>query len=176
MTSRSRWLAGFAALMLVVFVSGIALGYAGEVAASVTVARPHGTVKCGVNLTVTATVRDAKGKPISGQPVKWTWVSRVTSGDKILVVNSTTNSKGIATTKVKLACVPGSRVIRASADGVRGQAVLNVTAAGLPRTSTLATQATGVPASGDPMLLTLFAVLALAGGAGLVVRGALARR
>jgi hypothetical protein len=188
MTSRRRWLAGLAALTLAVLVSGMALGYAGEVAASVTVARPSGTVKCGVNLTITATVRDATGKRISGQPVTWSWVSRVTGGDKILVLRSTTNSKGVAKTTVRLACVPGSRVIRATADGVRGRAVLNVTAAGLPRTNTAAgsggtpalpstsTLANVTPSPADPFLGTLLALLALAAGGVLVLRGARARR
>ena len=192
MTNRRRWLAAFAALTLAVLTAGSVLGYAGEVAASVTVARPAGTVKCGVNLTVTATIRDAKGKPISGQPVAWSWVSRVTSGDKILVLKSITNSKGVAKTTVKLACVPGSRVIRATADGVRGQAVLNVTAAGLPRTDTgtgtgpgsggpsslpsTSTLAPVAPGNADPVLGTLLALLALAAGGVLVLRGAWARR
>ena len=173
MINRRRLLAALAALTLAVLVAGIAVGYSGEVAHSVTVTRPHGTLKCGVNITISATVLDAKGKPISGQPVAWSWVSRVSHNDKINKTSTTTNSKGIATTTVKLACVPGSRVLRATADGVRGQAVLNVTAAGLPRTSTLVA---GMPSPSDPFLGTLLAVLALAGGAGLALRGARARR
>lgn len=174
MFNRRRWLTAFAALTLAVLAAGTALGYAGEVAASVTVSRPSGTLKCGVNITVTATIVDAAGKPISGQPVTWSWVSRVTSNDKINDTSTTTNASGIARTTVKLACVPGSRVIRATADQARGQATLNVTAGGLPRTSTLAAAA---PAPAEqPMLGTLFAILALAAGGTLVLRGALARR
>jgi len=173
MSSRRGWLAGLAALALVVLAAGTAMGYAGEVAHSVTITRPSGTLKCGVNITISATVLDAKGKRISGQPVAWSWVSRVTSGDKILVTKSTTNSHGVAKTTVKLACVPGSRVLAATADGVRGRAVLNMTAAGLPRTSTLEA---GMQGSAEPFLGTLLALMALAAGAGLALRGALARR
>ena len=132
MTTRRRWLAGIAAVALVIFTAGTVLGYAGEVAGSVTVYRPAGKLKCNVNITVKATVLDAAGKPIAGQPVKWTWKSRVSTGDKILDAKSTTNSNGVAKTTVKLACVPGSRVIRAQADNARGTAVLNLTAGGLP--------------------------------------------
>jgi hypothetical protein len=174
MINRRRWITALAALTLAVLAAGTAIGYSGEVAQSVTVSRPSGTLKCGVNITVSATVQDAQGKAIEGQPVAWSWVSRVTSADKINDTSSTTNANGVAKTTVKLACVPGSRVLRATADSVQGRSTLNVTAAGLPRTSTLAM---GMPApAGQSPLGTLFAVLALAAGGGLVLRGALARR
>jgi hypothetical protein len=173
MINRRRWLTAFTALALAVLAAGTALGYAGEVAASVTVSRPSGTLKCGVNITISATVLDATGKPIAGQPVAWSWVSRVSRNDSISKTPTTTNASGVAKTTVKLACVPGSRVLRATADAVKGQAVLNVTAGGLPRTSTLAA---GVPGSSESILGTLLAVLALVAGGGLAVRGALARR
>ena len=173
MTVRRRWVTAFAALALFILGAGTAFGYAGEVAKSVTVSRPSGSIKCATSITVSATVQDKSGKPIAGQPVAWSWVSRVTSGDKINRTPTTTNSNGIAKTTVKLACVPGSRVLRATADGVKGQTVLNVTAASLPRTSTLG-PASPVPA--EPLLGTLLAVLALTAGTGLLLRGALARR
>ena len=174
MTNQRRWITLFAALTLAVLAAGTAIGYSGEVAQSVTVSRPTGTLTCGVNITVTATIQDAQGKPIADQPVAWSWSSRVTSADRINDAKDRTNSKGIAKTTVNLACVPGSRVLRATADAVSGRVTLNVTAAGLPRTSTLAM---GMPAPAPQSPLgALFAVLALAGGGGLVLRGALARR
>lgn len=174
MTTRRRWLAGIAAVALVIFTTGTVLGYAGEVAGSVTVYRPAGKLKCNVNITVKATVLDAAGKPIAGQPVKWTWKSRVSTGDKILDAKSTTNSNGVAKTTVKLACVPGSRVIRAQADNARGTAVLNLTAGGLPNTSTLPVE----PAAPSqlPAIGTLLALLALATGGGLVAHRVSVRR
>jgi len=174
MTTRRRWLAGMAAVTLVLFAAGTVLGYKGEVAASVTVARPAGKLKCDTKITVRATVLDAAGKPIAGQPVRWTWKSRVSSNDKILVAKSITNANGVAKTTVKLACVPGSRVLRAQADNARGTAVLNLTAGGLPNTSTLPVEP-AVP-SQLPPIGALLAVLALATGGGLVAHRVLVRR
>jgi hypothetical protein len=174
MSTRRRLLVGMAAVMLAVFTAGTVLGYAGEVAGSVTVTRPSGTLKCGVNITVSATVVDAKGKRIAGQPVTWKFQSTPTSKDKIRATRTYTNSRGVARTFVVLACVPGSRVIRAQADAVYGRAVLNVTAAGLPNTSTLPA---GTPAPAQlPVLGTLLALLALAVGGGLAVRGVVVSR
>ncbi len=173
MTSRRRWLTAFAALTLAVFAAGTALGYAGEVASSVSVSRPGGKLKCGVNVTISATIQDKNGKRIAGQPVAWSWKSRVTKSDRINKTPTTTNSSGVAKTTVNIACVPGSRVLRARADGVVGTITLNITTASLPRTSTLAGT---MPTRTEPFLGTLLALLALAGGGGLVLRGVLARR
>jgi hypothetical protein len=174
MTTRRRWLAGLAAIALVVFTAGTVLGYAGEVAASVTVARPAGKLKCDTRITIRATVLDAAGKPIAGQPVTWSWKSRVSGKDTILDKRSTTNSNGVAKTTVKLACVPGSRVLRAQADNARGTVVLNLTAGGLPNTSTLP----GEPAAPSqlPAIGMLLAVLALTTGGGLVAHRVYVRR
>ncbi len=175
MSTRHRWLAGLAAILMLVVAAGTALGYAGEVAASVTVTRPSGTLKCGVDLTVSASIFDAAGKPISEQPVAWSFTSTPSSADRIKTTDTVTNSSGTARTTVVLACVPGSRSIRAQADEVSGSAVLNVTAAGLPNTSTLPGRA---PAPQDLAAFgTLLAALALAAGGALVVRRiGLARR
>jgi hypothetical protein len=168
MNARRRWLAGLAGLLLTLFVAGTVLGYAGEVAASVTVSRPNGTLKCGVKIKVRATVLDASAKPIADQPVIWSFTSTPTSADKILDRRTRTNANGVAKTKVVLACVPGSRRLRAQADDVFGSAILNVTAAGLPRTSTLPVEA---PIRSDlQMLGTLLALLALAAGGGFALR------
>ena len=175
MTTRRRWLAGLAAIALMVFTAGPSLAVSpGPLAASVTVARPAGQLKCDTKITVKATVLDAAGKPIAGQPVTWSWKSRVSGKDKILVKTSTTNSNGVAKTTVVLACVPGSRVLWAKADNVRGSAVLNLTAGGLPNTSTLPVEP-AVP-SQLPPIGALLAVLALATGGGLVAHRVRVRR
>ncbi len=175
MTTRRRWLAGLAAMMLVVFAAGTVVGYSGEVAKHVIVSREAGKLKCGVKVTIKATVSDADRKPIAGQPVKWDWKSRVTGADKILTKKSVTNANGIARTRVVLACVPGSRVLRAQADNTRGTAVLNVTAAGLPNTSTLPAGTPPAP-SQLPLAGMLLAALALATGGGLLAHRVVVRR
>jgi Bacterial Ig-like domain (group 1) len=168
MKHRNQWLAGLAAVALALITTATAFGYAGETAGAVTITRLGGTVKCGVNITVTATVVDAKGKPISGQPVFWSFTAKPSRADIINASPTFTNSKGVATTTVFLACVPGSRHLRAVADAVSGSAVLNVSAAGLPNTSTLPG---GTPApEGLPVIGTLLAVLAMAAGGVLAVR------
>ena len=111
---------------------------------------------------------DATGKPILGQPVAWTWLSRVSSSDLLKTKSSTTNASGVAKATVVLACAPGTRRIRATADAVSGTAVLNLTGAGLPNTSTL--PADSRDPSGTSTLGTLLAVLAIAAAGLLAVR------
>jgi len=167
MKHRSQWLAGLAAVALALITSATAFGYEYEVAGAVTVAGPGGTLTCGVNITVTATVVDAAGKLIAGQPVAWAFTSTPSTADKINTTPTTTNASGVATTTVVLACVAGSRTIRATADAVSAGAVLSVTAAGLPNTSTLPGE---TPAQNLPVIGTLLAVLAMAAGGVLALR------
>jgi hypothetical protein len=167
MKHRSKWTAGFAAVALALVTAVTAFGYAGEVAAAVTVAGPVGTIKCGVNVLVTATIVDAAGKPIAGQPVDWTFASSPSADDAFGSADAATDANGVAKAYVILACVPGDRTVRATADGVSGGAVLGVTSAGLPSTSTLPA---GTPGSDLSILGTLLAALALAAAGSLVLR------
>lgn len=163
MNRRNRWLAGLAGTALALAMTATAFAYAGEVAGAVTVSGPSGTLKCGVALTVTVTVVDATSKPIEGQPVDWSFTSTPSSKDKINSTPTTTNASGVATTTVTLACVAGNRTVTATADEITGSAVLSITAAGLPDTSTTPD---GAPA-GDLPIATILALLA---GGGIMVR------
>lgn len=141
--------------------------YAGQVAGTVTVGGPSGTLKCGVALTVSATVLEVESdSPIEGQSVAWTFTSSPSSKDKINSTPTTTNASGVATTTVTLACVAGNRTVTATADDISAGAVLSITSAGLPGTSTMPD---GSPANSlpIPMILALLAVLA---GGGIIVR------
>jgi hypothetical protein len=140
--------------------------YAGQVAGAVTVAGPSGTLNCNVALAVTATVLDAGSNPIEGQPVAWSFTSSPSSADVINSTPTTTNASGLAATTVTLACVAGNRTLTATADDISAGAVLSLTAAGLPRTSTAPA---GVPADTVPIAMIL-ALLAVLVGAGLMVR------
>ena len=82
-------------------------------------------------------------------------------------MSTRTGTNGVARAQFTMACVPGSRRIAATADGVRGTLVLNLTAGGLPNTSTLPAEA---PASPFSPLGALFATLAIAVGGALVLR------
>lgn len=167
MKHRSRWLAGFAAVALALVASATALGYAGQVPAAVTIAGPGGTIVCNTDVTVTATITASNGAPVTDQAVTWSFTSSPSAADKILHKTTTTDANGVATTTVVLACVAGNRYLGAVAGAVSGSAVLGVTAAGLPNTSTLPAQ---VPAQNAPSIATLLAILAMAAGGVLVLR------
>lgn len=167
MQHRNRWLAGLAGVALAIVASATALGYSAQVAGAVTIASPGGDLQCGVNITVTATIVDSAGSPISGQPVDWSFTSSPSAADTINRTPTNTDADGIATTTVNLACVAGSRTLEAVADSIHASAVLGVTASGLPNTSTLPADA---PAPLAPMIPTLLAVLAIVAGGVLVLR------
>lgn len=166
MNRRSRWFAGLAGTGLALAMAASVFAYAGQVAGAVSVSGPSGTLSCGVPITLSATVVDASSHPISGQPVAWAITSSPSSGDKVNATPTTTDANGVATTTVTLACVPGSRTVTATADAITGSVVLSLTAAGLPRTSTVPD---GSPAGSLP-IGTLLALLAVLGGGGIIFR------
>ncbi len=146
------------------------LGYAGQVAGQVSVAAPSGTIACNTPVTVSATILDVNGKPFDNTTVTWSFKSGAQAGDKISPTTSTTNAAGVATTTVTLACVVGSRSVDATAGAIVGGAVLGITSAGLPNTSTLPAPA------GTPAWELAVAALAVLAGLALVTRQAFVRR
>jgi hypothetical protein len=128
--------AGGVALLLLSVMASSAIAYEGQVAQQVTVAGPASTLLCNTALTVTATVLDAGGNPVDSRAVVWTFGAGKVTGDQIVTVSTMTNSAGVTSTTVKLACVVGNRTIIATAAPAAGQAVLGITATGLPPTST----------------------------------------
>jgi hypothetical protein len=144
------------ALLLSLAGAGLATAYDGEDAASVTVSGPTGTIRCNVWYTIRATVRDITGKAIFNHVVHWNIVLKLSSKDAISPTSSRTNGSGVATTRVKLACVAGPRSVRARADAVSASFVLPLTSAGLPRTST--TDLTGSDST-PPWVLALLALV-----------------
>ena len=148
-------------LLLAAVVAATAIGYAGEVAATVEVSGPPGFQACNTPITITALIEDIDGKPIEGQPVTWSFVSGNVSGDTILDTTTTTNASGIATTQVQFACSPHSVVIGVQADDAFGSMVLGLSGEGLPRTDT-------APASSFPAMI--LAALAVLIGSGTILR------
>jgi hypothetical protein len=128
--------AGAVALLLLSVMASSAFAYQGQVAQQVTVAGPAGTLLCNTSLTVTATVLDAGGNPVGSLAVVWTFGAGKVTGDQIVTASTITNSAGVTSTIVKLACVVGNRTIIATAAPAAGQTVLGITATGLPPTST----------------------------------------
>ena len=168
MKHRGRLIAGLSAVLLALITAATAVGYTGQSAASITIAVKDSSA-CGQPTTLTATVLDAGGKPVTGQSVDWALVTTLSSSDKVNKTPTTTNSSGVATTTVTLACVDGSRPVRATAGAVSAQAVLGVTVSGLPNTSTLPVGAPTAPGQAAPLLAMLLA-LACAAGGGLTLR------
>jgi hypothetical protein len=128
--------AGAVSLLLLSVTASAVFAYAGQVAQQVTVGGPTGTLACNTALTVTATILDAGGKPVDSRAVVWTFGAGKVTGDQIVTASTMTNSAGVTSTTVKLACVVGNRTIIATAAPAAGQAVLGITATGLPPTST----------------------------------------
>jgi Bacterial Ig-like domain (group 1) len=155
-------------LLLATVVAATAIGYAGEVAATVEASGPSGLQACNTPITITALVEDIDGKPIEGQPVTWSFLSGSVSGDTILDTETTTNASGIATTQVQFACSPRSVTIQALADDATGTMVLALSGEGLPRTDT-------APASSLPAM-ALAALAVLIGSGTILRRFAIGRR
>jgi Bacterial Ig-like domain (group 1) len=169
MKRRTGWIAGFAAAALLLTATMTAFGYQSQAEGAVTVA-VRGTVTCGAGLTLTATFVDTNGAPVSGQPVVWSFVSSPSASDTITQTPTTTDSKGVATTTLKLGPESGTRSIRATAGTVSATAVLNPSCGAggvLPNTSTLPAEA--APGQPAPLLLMLFAFV-FAVGSGLTLR------
>ena len=127
-------------------------------------------------MTLTATVLDANGAPVSGQSVEWALVSSPSGSDKINKSPTVTDSDGVATTTFTLAPVSGDRGVRATAGDVSGSVVLGsaysscvggvqgaqgAQGAVLPNTSTLPADTTG---GSTAPLLAIFVALAVVGG------------
>lgn len=157
-----------AGLLLSLAIAATVVGYAGQVAATVTVSGPSGPQACGTPITVSALIQETGGGLIEGQSVAWAWVSGNVTGDTILTATSITNASGVATTRVQFACSPHGVVLGATADDVTGTTNIAVSGEGLPRTDIAPTP------SSLGMLLAALAVLV---GSGMILRRfALARR
>ena len=184
MTRRRRGIAGFAAVALALVTAATAFGYSAQVTHTIQMAGPTGTLQAGVSYLMRATIYDANGDRIDGQPVAWKiksgpttqglTVQAIPTADRISALSTVTNANGQASARITMAAVPGTRVVTATADGVAGTLTLNLTAAGLPNTSTLQPAAPGSP--GSPITGTLLAMLAIALGAAFVVRQAAVNR
>jgi hypothetical protein len=185
MQHRTRWIAGFAAVLLTLTMAATALAYQKTPAGSITV-NAHGS--CGTPVTLTATVLDATGAPVSGQSVEWALVSSPSGSEKITETPTVTDSQGVATTTITLVSGSGDRGIRATAGDVSGSAVLGsaysscvggvkgaqgAQGAVLPNTSTLPADTTG---GSTAPLLAIFVALAVVGGGLTLGRLATSRR
>lgn len=171
MKNRNRWLAGLAGVGLLLVTATATLGYAEQVAGTVTVGTV-GAVTCTATVTFTATVLETgTNAPIEGQPVTFTFTTSQT-GDTIHTTTVNTNAAGVATTTITLECTPGNRTVTAAADNIVGSGVLGLTfaasaapASGLPNTST-----------GGAEIPSLFAAALAMGSGGILLRQAVRRR
>jgi Bacterial Ig-like domain (group 1) len=177
MSRRRAGLAVPAAVGLAIAMSASAFAYGPQVPQTITVTPSQGTFICEHPTALSATVLDQDGLPIKGLTVTWSFTTSPSSGDRFLQQTSKTNPDGVARTNVKLDPVAGDRVITATADGVSGSAtvhgcqprkpqgaVLGITSATLPETTTGAGSVAGdgtVP--GSPVSLIAIGVILLLG-------------
>ena len=166
MKRRTGWIAGFAAMAVLLATAVTAFGYPPEAGVKgVVTVSAHGTVTCGTGLALTATFVDANGLPVSGLSVDWSFVTSSAS-DTLNKTPTTTDSKGVAKTTVTLGPVSGSRTIKATAkataDTFSATAVLSASCGHsggvLPNTSTLPPSETA-PGQAAPFLGMLLALL-----------------
>ena len=125
--SPNRSIGVVAGIVLAMTSVGTAAAYWAQTPATITIFGPQGNIKCGQSVTFRAVIRDADGDPIAnGGPVIWSFDSSPSSGDQIDPAQSTTDSHGRAETEITFDCVPGDRVLRATADTISGTVVLQV--------------------------------------------------
>lgn len=157
MKYRTRWLAGFSAVLLTMVMATTAFAYNGQTPGSITITGHGG---CSVPFTLTATVLDATGAPVSDQSVVWSFVTVKSARDTISPKHTTTDQSGVAATTVTLASVRGSRRIRATAGDLSASVVISPVDSScggvLPSTSTLPAET--VPGGASPLLVMLFAL------------------
>jgi hypothetical protein len=165
-SKRSSWLALIAGAALALALSATVLAYAAQVVAALTVSGPGGSASCGTPITLRATALETGGAPIEGQPIDWAFTSSPSNQDRINSTPTITNASGVASTTVTLACVVGDRTVTATGDAVNASAVLGVTSAGLPGTST----GIDVGPLGKLPLATIAAILAVLAGSGIILR------
>ena len=157
-----------AAVLLLAFAVPAVAAYEGQVAESISVTVPSGTLPCNVPFPVSATVLDAAGLPVTDSAATWTLTTIVSSQDAIVDTTTITDSNGVATTMVVLDCIVGERVIEARVGDAFGGAVLGITAGSLPNTST--------PPNQTPPLMLALAGVAIVFGGILGLRSIVARR
>lgn len=161
--------AGVTGLILWLAAAMAALGYAGQVAGTITMSGPAGNVSCGTTSTVHAHALDTNGNPFTGEVITWSFGGGNIAGDKFVPPTSITDANGNATTQVTFACPSSStksnRVvnIRAAAGEAVGSLTITVTVKGLPSTST-------DPLGGTPTAAILAAALAVLLGGWIILR------
>jgi hypothetical protein len=96
-----------------------AAGYVAQRQVKVTLAAPH-RVKCDQKAIIRASVRRlANGKPVANQAVRWKFVHKRTTRDRLTAYRTLTNRKGVATVKIKFGPKAGKRIVQARIPGLK---------------------------------------------------------
>ena len=132
--SRASRLVAAAALASALVIPAVsAASPTGPVPAHVTMELPTVPAVCHQEWEAYARVTDAAGVRLAGVTVHWGMAPVVSSQDGITASESVTDANGLATTKVALDCLPGSRTLMAMAGAAQGQAVLPISDVGMER-------------------------------------------
>jgi hypothetical protein len=124
--------AGLASALVIPAAAVSAASPLGPAPAFVTMELPTTPIVCQKEWDAYARVTDANGVRLAGVTVHWGMAPVVSSQDGITASESTTDANGLATTKVALDCLPGSRTLMAMAGTAQGQAVLPISTEGMP--------------------------------------------
>jgi hypothetical protein len=166
MKRRTGWIAGLAAVAVLLTTTVTAFGYQGQVAGVGSVASDP--VVCATPFTVTATFVDTSGAPMTGESVAWSFVSAPSASDTLSPTPTVTSSLGVASTTLTLGPSNGVREVRATIGTVSATAVFDgPCGAVLPNTSTLPTET--APGQATPLLVLVLALVFAMGG-GLTLR------
>jgi hypothetical protein len=150
--------------LLALLLAATVSGYAGQVAATISVSATGDAQACGTPLAISALIEDAQDSPIAEQPVEWSLGNGAITGDAIADTTTTTDANGIATAQVTLSCSePHVVTLLVTADAIQGSVVLSASGDSLPRTDT----ATLAPETSLPGVL--LAALAVVVGFGAIL-------
>jgi hypothetical protein len=96
-----------------------AVGYVAQRQIKVTLSAPF-RVKCDQKVTIRATVQSLKnGKLVANQAVRWKFVQKRTTRDRLTAYRTYTNRKGVARVKVKFGPKAGKRIVQARIPGLK---------------------------------------------------------
>ncbi len=152
MSRAARALRIVAASTLLAALAVPAVAAAEPVAATLTITAPAAPIVCRVETEVSVLVLDANGATIAGKAVSWGLAPVVSSQDAVTAPESVTGSQGVATTKLYIDCIRGSRTLLVKADDAIASQVLSISDEGIPAATPTPPPTTDVAAR---LILTL---------------------
>jgi hypothetical protein len=96
-----------------------AAGYVAQRQVKVTLSAQE-RVRCNQKAVIRATIRSlANGKPVANQAVRWKFLQKRASRDRLSAYRTFTNRQGVAVVKVKFGPKAGKRIVQARIPGLK---------------------------------------------------------